>query len=341
MYLNLHGEHFSYIQDFAKYSSAYRCTKCSKIMNRHYNLQQHLKVCDAATKSSYGRGAFHLPESVFDRLKHNGIDIPESLRYFEHRICFDIECTLTQNTGIANTQSTDFTFKHELASISVCSNVPEFTEPVCLVSDGCPERLMKRCIEYMTEIAEEVKLLQREKFADYIDEIEELDNESLVEEFLSYTGCVPVLSYNGSKYDLRVCRGPLISTLLQLDDVKYVIKRGNSYSCIATENFKFLDIANYLPVGTSYDGFLKAFQASTQKSFFCYEYFTSLEKLSDTVFPTYEDFYSSLRQRNTLEPQKHESLTDDEMLIIGRRPTISIEIVCQGRSGIGYLLVLT
>ncbi len=113
---------------------------------------------------------------------------------------------------------------------------------------------------------------------------------------------------------------------MELDEVKYVIKKGNSYSCIATDSLKFLDVLSYLAAGTSYDGFLKAFGATAQKSYFPYEWFDSLEKLSTTQFPAYSDFYSTLRQHNTLEPQKHESLTDNEVLVIGRRPTKEVPL---------------
>ncbi len=108
---------------------------------------------------------------------------------------------------------------------------------------------------------------------------------------------------------------------MELGEVRYVIKRGTSYSCIATESLKFLDIVNYLAAGVSYDQFLKAYSASTVKSFFCYEWFSNLEQLNCTVFPRYEDFYSTLKRCNTLEPSKYEYLSEEEMTVVGRAPT--------------------
>lgn len=113
----------------------------------------------------------------------------------------------------------------------------------------------------------------------------------------------------------------LIPVLVELEDVRYVIKRGSSYSCITTDNLRFLDMLSYLAVGTNYDSFLKAYGASAPKSFFPYEWFDGLEKLACTEFPLYTDFYSSLKGRNTLEPSKVETLTDDEAGVIGRFPT--------------------
>ena len=129
------------------------------------------------------------------------------------------------------------------------------------------------------------------------------------------------LNFTGAKYDIKVIKDQLIPILIELEEIRYVIKRGTSYACIATESFKFLDITSYLAAGTSYDGFLKAYLTEVTKSFFPYEYFDTLEKLSSTDFPPYDSFYSSLRGKNTLEPSKSEKLTPNEIAVINRQPT--------------------
>ena len=201
MYLNLYVDHFSYIKDLCKYSQSYCCPKCRKIWTHHGHFKRHVKSCDAGTRSTYGSGVFTLPKTIFEQLEVHGIEIPETLRIFEHRICFDIECTLSRETGISDTARVSYSFKHDLASISICSNVPGFTEPICLISDGCPKKLVKQAVENMTEIAEVARGLQHDKFADYIDAIEELDDAALQQRFEDYISQVPVLSFNG-KYML-------------------------------------------------------------------------------------------------------------------------------------------
>ena len=52
------------------------------------------------------------------------------------------------------------------------------------------------------------------------------------------------------------------------------------------------------------------------KSYFPYEYFDDLGKLSSTEFPRYQDFYSSLKGRNTLEPTPNEALSAEEQLVV-------------------------
>ncbi|KAL5262388.1 hypothetical protein ACHWQZ_G007942 [Mnemiopsis leidyi] len=320
MSLNLFGNHFSFIKNFGQYSSSYLCLRCKKSFNRKFNMQCHTRTCDASTKKIYGRGVFSPTLTIFDKLALHGIYIPKELQFYEHKIVFDIECLLIRDTGLSNTDSVTYTFRHELASISVCSNITDYEDPVCFISDGCPKKLLKTCLDYMTEIAVVAKLEQRQKFADYIEQIEEMNDTNLVEKFDEYLSQVPCLSFNGSKYDLRVCKSILISLLVQMEEVKFVIKRGGSYVCIATENLKFLDIISYLAAGTSLDGFLKAYNASVRKSFFPYEYFSTLDLLESCQFPPYNGFYSSLKQCNTLEPGKTSTLTDDEKAAIGRTP---------------------
>ena len=103
--------------------------------------------------------------------------------------------------------------------------------------------------------------------------------------------------------------------------MKFVIKRGSSYACIATERLKFLDVISYVAAGVDLSSFLKAYGANVPKSFFPYEWFTGLDRLSAVIFPTFDDFYSSLKKKNTLIPNKAETLTGPEVAVIGRVPT--------------------
>ena len=321
LYLNLYQDHFSYIKEFNLYSSSYCCPKCRKIFNRHYDFRRHLTSCDAGTKQLYSNGIFRLPETIFEHLKLHGINIPLDLRFYGYRICFDVECFMNRETTIPDTDRVTYTFKHELASISICSNVPGFTEPKCLISDGSPSELVKTAISYMADISKTATLLQKEKFATYIPEIDDLDDVGTKAKFYEYISQIPVLSFNGGKYDLRVMKDHLIPVLVEQEKMRFVIKRGSSYSCIATENLKFLDITNYLAVGINYDSFLKAYDAVVCKTYFPYEYFDSLDKLSSKDFPSFDDFYSVLKRKNTLEPSKTENLSEYESNIIDRTPT--------------------
>ena len=115
---------------------------------------------------------------------------------------------------------------------------------------------------------------------------------------------------------MRLLRNDFIPLLANRNEVEYVIKKGDSYSCIATKTLKFLDMINYLAPGISYDKFLKSQNVAVTKSFFPYEYFDSLQRLNETEFPPYEAFHSSLKGRNTLVPLKNEILTEKRIVTI-------------------------
>ena len=139
---------------------------------------------------------------------------------------------------------------------------------------------------------------------------------ALREKFMKYCSSLIVLGFNSSSYDINLIRTRL-AFYLDLTDSRekpYIVKRNNAYLCISNRTFKFLDIQQYLSQGTSYDSFLKGFQAGASKGFLCYEYLDSFEKLNETRLPDYSHFYSSLKCVNVLdeEYQAWNRLNDDE-----------------------------
>lgn len=59
----------------------------------------------------------------------------------------------------------------------------------------------------------------------------------------------------------------------------YAIKRNNSYTCIATSRFRFLDMSQFIAPGTSYAKFLKAYGVEEEKGFFLMNGLTALKNL--------------------------------------------------------------
>ena len=195
--LNLHESHFSYIFDFQKYCSLYRCKSCNKIFPQIFNLKRHSKSCSASTKQVFGATTYSPKESIFEVLERFGVDIPEELRYFEYFICMDAEATLKRETGEADTAKTSLLSKHELASISICSNVPSYTHPKCVISNGSSNEVVTESLNYMERIAANVYELQCEKFDEFMTAIDLIDNEQTANKFETYMRQVPVLTFNG------------------------------------------------------------------------------------------------------------------------------------------------
>ncbi|KAL5262624.1 hypothetical protein ACHWQZ_G008128 [Mnemiopsis leidyi] len=327
MHIHLHKEHFSYIKNLKLFSHSFRCGKCNKLFPTLFRQRRHSATCEAATRDIYVGGAFEPNRTIFDKLEDFGIVIPSDLRFYPYRACFDIECALVRDTGVDNSARVEFSAKHLLASVSVCSNVPGHEQPTCLISTGCEKELVKRFIEVVTEISDISSGLMRERFSEYMEAVHQIDDEKLVDRFEEYLQQLPLLSFCGQKYDIPTMRTQLFSVLLQVEEINYVIKRGSSYSAISTENFLFLDVTNYLAAGSSYDQFLKGYGATVHKSFFPYEYFNDLGKLASTQFPRYQDFFSSLKGRNTLEPTADETLSVEEQLVVHQNGHLTVDQV--------------
>ena len=116
-----------------------------------------------------------------------------------------------------------------------------------------------------------------------------------------YCQQLPVLGFNSAKYDLNLIKAKLAKHLRLDQKNGFVIKRSQSYTCISTTHYKFLDITSYLAAGASYAKFLKAYGVREEKGFFPYEWFDSIEKLNCTTLPPFDAFYSELKGCNTLE----------------------------------------
>ena len=151
------------------------------------------------------------------------------------------------------------------------------------------------------EIENEQVGCQSEKFSS----IEFLMYRQIVElskYFEIYCEQIPILGFNSAKYDINLIRGKLIKYLKLAQDKKaYTIKKNNTYLSINNDKFKFLDITQYLPAGTSYSQFLRSFKIKQAKGFLPYEYLDKFEKLHEGELPPMDVFYSTLKQCNILE----------------------------------------
>ncbi len=63
-----------------------------------------------------------------------------------------------------------------------------------------------------------------------------------------YCSAIPTLSYNGSRYDIGLCKSILIKKLKELGGkMHFVCKTHNTYKSISTDRFfLFLDMCNYM-----------------------------------------------------------------------------------------------
>jgi hypothetical protein len=226
---------------------------------------------------------------------------------------------LKPDPDIEDTEKICYSSKHVLASISICSNVPGFEKPKCFVlpEEGKQKSLVKEALDYLMQISETSSAILQERYSEYIDQIE---SETTLQKFEDHLNQLPVISFNGASYDLRILKEHLIPAIVDQDSLKFVIKKGTRYMTIVTEELRFLDITYYIAPSFTYAQFLAAYGAESTKGYFPYEWLTKLSKLKSDRFPSYQDFFSSLSERNTLKPTAYEKLSKEEMEHIGRQP---------------------
>ena len=91
MNLNLYEDHFSYVNDMEKYSHSFLCSKCDRLWKSRWELHRHERTCTGDVIYKYPGGVYHTPQTVFDRLEDEGIDVPAEDRYYPYRATYDIE----------------------------------------------------------------------------------------------------------------------------------------------------------------------------------------------------------------------------------------------------------
>ena len=137
---------------------------------------------------------------------------------------------------------------------------------------------------------------------------------TLIGQLLGWLHQLPVIGFNSGKYVLNVVKQFFVSYLLKPskqddndheeeeeeedDEIRFVIKRQNTFMCFSTRKLRFLDILNFLAPGYSYDKYLKAYGCELQKGHFPYEYMDGIGKLEDCALPTQETFYSRLKNEH-------------------------------------------
>jgi hypothetical protein len=115
---------------------------------------------------------------------------------------------------------------------------------------------------------------------------------------------LPILSFNGAKYDLNLMRQYLHKSLEDCGEfVTFSIKKANSYMSIKTQYLQFLDIRSYLAPDYLYDDFIKAYKCKLEKGFFPYDWFNDYDKVNNTELPAHKLFFNKLRNKNIADEE--------------------------------------
>ena len=151
--LNLYMNHVSYIKDLMSYRRSYACRNCDKLWKHVGKLHRSEKNCKGGVRYKHPGGVYHTTNTVFEELEDDGIIVPPEHRYYPYQATYDIE-TMFHPPEKERTTKLEWVNQHVLLRISVCSNVPEFTEPKCFVFEGNSALTVEDCLQYLTEISQ-------------------------------------------------------------------------------------------------------------------------------------------------------------------------------------------
>lgn len=95
-------------------------------------------------------------------IEDEGIAVPEHIKYSSYWATYDIEAMQINQTNLNSTEKLEWTHKHVPASVSLCSNVPDHTEPICFISKGDPKELVVQMVEHFQTISVAAEAIFRE-----------------------------------------------------------------------------------------------------------------------------------------------------------------------------------
>ena len=330
MNLNLFENHFSLITDLDRYCASFGCRMCGKQWKSFWLLKRHEKTCTNATKRMYIGGSYQPEPTVFELLADEGITVDEEKQFYPYRITYDFESYFCKEDLPKSSDKLTWEAKHIPLSVSVCSNVPGYQEPQCFVTEGDPQELVSKMVDYMHQIQTTAEAHLHEEHSGYYNALLELleqkqelesnkEDTDMIDETIEepekkekkshplamlkfkyeqWMTEMSVIGFNSAKYDINMVKPYLVKVLMEKELINFVVKKSNAFMCLQTERLKFVDIRNYLAPGFDYATYLKAYKCTVLKGYFPYEWMNNLEKLKWTSLPSHQDFFSTLKNSN-------------------------------------------
>ena len=163
MHLNHYDGHLSYITSIHAYSKKLKCANCTKLFSDVSNHRRHQKTCKNTSRRNYYPGGFFKAKTnLFEELEEYGFKVPEADRFFPWFIVFDMESLLIHPQR-EDTHATKWINQHKPVSVSVCSNVPQFNNPRCIINADRNE-LVKEMFTYFESIRQAMLQLSMQKW---------------------------------------------------------------------------------------------------------------------------------------------------------------------------------
>ena len=163
---------------------------------------------------------------------------------------YDIEAMLCRDNLPADTSKMTFSSRHNLLSVSLCSNIPGHEEPeVVFVVNTTARECMSRFVARANALATVAETMMLKRYSGVVQKLKAVVNRiekkeekyaeagfsneyvykrrarlrGLKNELLMWLARVPIVGFNSQKYDLAVIKAPLMKCIAK--GVDFVVKK--------------------------------------------------------------------------------------------------------------------
>ena len=187
---------------------------------------------------------------------------------YPYSIVYDFEAYQDKTVEEHPTPDLSYESEHVPVSVAISDNFSNHTDRATAIRKAVREQFP---IPHPQSVAEKQRKLIRE-----------------------WRDQVPVLGYNCGRYDLKLIQKYFMKHCANERGLKKASKNGK-IMFLKSCNYTFLDIMNYLAPGTTYESWVKAYEAELTKSWLPYEWFDSADKLAYPGLPPFSEWYSKLK----------------------------------------------
>ena len=99
----------------------------------------------------------------------------KKFRFYPFRATFDFECYFDNSDLLANSPKIDWLARHEILSVSICTNVPGFSLlPYCFINKGDQIQLVDRFLDYLNKITDAAYNISKKVDKDVFDCLQDM-----------------------------------------------------------------------------------------------------------------------------------------------------------------------
>ena len=256
-------------------------------------------LATTATLRAAGYNVVEVWSNHLGKMDKNNLPPISQNAIYPYCIVYDFEAYQDKTLAEQPTPDLFYESEHVPVSVAISDNFSNHTD---YLVDTNPKLLITRFYENIRDRAKAIREAVREQFpVPHRESLPKKQNDLIRE----WRDQVPILGYNCGRYDLKLIQKYFMKHCANERGLTETSKNGK-IMYLKSGNYKFLDIMNYLAPGTTYDKWVKAYEAKQTKSWLPYEWFDSADKLDYPGLPPYTEWYSKLKQASVCTEAEYE-----------------------------------